>query len=252
MDSIPAAPAGPVSSTSSPSVFERAVLVFTSPGKAWEGLRERSQWWFPMLVVALVSALSAAILHNRAIVPMVVEGWEQAVQNGNMTADQMAEMERFFTGPAGLAMSAIQQFIFGALITFIMALAVYFGVGFVLGTKLKYRLSLEVAAWSALVTLPNLVLATALGWFRETMRGVHTGFGILLPESDPPSKLMTALGVVLDALGPLSLWYLVVAVLGASALSGAPRRSVAWTLGILYLVMVLFGAGLASLMAPAS
>ena len=42
---------------------------------------------------------------------------------------------------------------------------------------------------------------TALGWIKETMRGVHVGFGILLPDMDPPSKLHVALGVLLDGLG---------------------------------------------------
>ena len=56
------------------------------------------------------------------------------------------------------------------------------------------------------------------------MKGVHVGFGLLLPDADTPSRLSVGLGVVLDALGPLSIWYVVVMVLGAAALSGAPRR----------------------------
>jgi hypothetical protein len=84
------------------------------------------------------------------------------------------------------------------------------------------------------------------------MRGVHIGFGVLLPPQDAPTKLSVGLGVFLDGIGPLALWYLWVAIVGAAALSGAARRPVAWTLGILYLVLLGFGAGLAAVFTPGS
>ena len=95
-------------------------------------------------------------------------------------------------------------------------------------------------------------MTALVAWNRETMKGVHIGFGLLLPETDTPSKLMTWFGAVLDAMGPLSIWYVVVLVLGAAALSGAPRRNVAWVLGSLYLVLVLLFASLGTLFSPTS
>ena len=59
--------------------------------------------------------------------------------------------------------------------------------------------------------------------------------------------MMVALGVFLDGIGPFALWYLAVGVVGASALSGAKRRSVAWVLGVLYLVFLALMAALAAL-----
>jgi hypothetical protein len=92
---------------------------------------------------------------------------------------------------------------------------VWFGIGFILGRPLSYRLSLEVAAWSGLIAIPTHILTGILAWTRETMRGVHAGFGILLPDSETPNRFMIGLGIFLDALGPLSIWYVVVLVLGA-------------------------------------
>jgi hypothetical protein len=135
--------------------------------------------------------------------------------------------------------------------TFLVGLVVWFGVGFVLGTGMKYRLALEVASWSSLITLPAYLLTTVMAWMKQTMRGLHVGFGILLPDVDPPSKLMVALGVILDSIGPLSIWYLVVGIIGAAALSGAPRKSVTWVLASLYLVLVVFMAAMAALFTPA-
>jgi hypothetical protein len=52
----------------------------------------------------------------------------------------------------------------------------------------------------------------------------------------------------LIAIGPLSIWYLAVLIIGASALSGAPRKSTAWVLGGLYLVLMAGFAVLAGMM----
>jgi hypothetical protein len=233
------------------SPWRRAVLVFTRPSQAWEGLKEHPQWWFPMLVMILVSILVSIVLYDRAIVPMVIEGWERQVANEQMTSQQLDQMVQFMESPVGKVVSVAQQVIGVPIILFFTALLMWFGVGFVLGTGMKYRLALEVAAWSSLITIVASLLTVGLAWQRQTMRGVHVGFGILLPEVDPPTKLSVALGTLLDWVSPLYIWYLVVAILGASALSGAPRKSVAWTLGILYLVIGVFVAGLAALFTPA-
>jgi hypothetical protein len=245
---IPASP--PAGPTLSP--LQRAIAVFVRPAEAWTGLVDRVQWWFPMIVALLVSVLSAAVLHQRAIVPMMMETWDRQVASGQLDPAQLDRMEQFFTSPTGTAIIVGQQAIAVPLMMLAIALVVWFAVAFILGTRFRYRLALEVVSWSSLITIPTTILVTALGWMKQNMRGVHVGFGILLPEADPPSKLLTALGVILDALGPLSIWYLVVGILGAAALSGAPRRSVAWTMGALYAVLLLLFAGLAALFVPAA
>jgi hypothetical protein len=229
------------------SVWQRAIAVFARPTSAWSGLESRSQWWFPLVVMMLLSAGFAAALHQRALMPMISESWEQAVADGRMTAAQVDKMEAFMGGPLGMAMTVGQQVIAWPIILLVSALGVWFGVGFVLGRKFRYRLAFETVAWSSLVTIPGQLLAGALAWSRETMRGLHTGFGILLPESDTPSKLMTGLGFFLDAIGPLALWYLAVVIIGAAAVSGAPRKSVGWVFGALYVGMTIFFAALGAM-----
>jgi len=231
-------------------VMARAIRIFASPSEAWGGLKQRSQWWFPMLVVVLFGVLSTAVLHQRSIVPMVRAQWDQQVESGQMTPQQAEQAEAFITGPAGLGFTLIQQAVLAPLMMLVVALMVWFGVGFVLGSSLKFRHALEVAAWSSLILIPAQFLTSIIGWFKETLRGVHVGFGILLPDADVPSKLQVGLGVFLDALGPLSIWYLAVGIIGASVLSGAARKSTAWVLGGLYLVLVLGMAALAALFTP--
>ena len=45
---VAAAPAEPAPARLNP--IRRAVLVFTHPTRAWEGLEQHAQWWWPLLV----------------------------------------------------------------------------------------------------------------------------------------------------------------------------------------------------------
>jgi len=234
------------------SVWQRAIAIFARPGSAWSGLDRRAQWWFPAVVLILVGGAFAAALHHRAMLPMIMESWDQAVSEGRMTPQQVDRMEAFMGGPAGLAFAVGQQVVAIPIVMILSAVVVWFGVGFVLGTRMRFRLAFEVVAWAMLVTIPGQLLTGALAWSRETLKGIHTGFGILVPESDPATKLQVGLGFFLDAIGPLSIWYLAVLILGAAALSGAARKSVAWVLGGLYVALMVFFGALAAMMTRGS
>jgi hypothetical protein len=239
-------------STPSLSLLQRTVAIFTRPTQAWHGLRERSQWWFPLLLVALVGVVSMSAVYQRAFLPMITGQMESQVESGQMPAESYDQAVAFMSGPIGLAIFVVQQLFFTVLLLFVVALFIWFGMSFVLGQKMKYRWAVAVAAWSSLVTIPATLLTTLLAWYKEDWQSAHVGFGILLPETDRPTKLMTALGIFLDGIGPLALWYVAVLVIGTATLSGAPRRSTAYVIGALYLVLVILGAALASLQAPAA
>lgn len=243
---------GEVASETEPvlSPTQRFVAIFVRPGQAWGGLKQRAQWWFPMLVMIVLSVATTLLLHDRALVPMMIDSWDEQVANGQMQREQVDGMIEFFAGPGGHAVTAIQQAIFTPLMMLVVALVVWFGVGFVLGTGLKFRLAFEVAAWSSLITIPATLVASALGWVRETMQGIHVGFGALLPEMEDPTKFGVAIRAFLDAIGPFAIWYVVVGIIGAATLSGAPRKSVAWVVGILYLAIAVFMSALAAMFAP--
>ena len=241
----------PAVSEASMSPFARFVAVFARPTRAWDGLRTHAQWWFPVVVVVLVGCVGSAVLQKRALIPMMTDTWEEAVQSGRMQPQAAERMEQFFESPAGYAVTLGQQVVIIPVFILLVALAIWFGVGFVLGTGLKYRLALELAAWGSLINLPAQIIAFAEAWALQTFKGVHVGLGALLP-ADSHEKWMVGLRVFLDAIGPFSIWYLAVTVIGAAVLSGAPRKSVAWVLITLYLVIMACIAVIAALFAPGS
>lgn len=251
MDTAPARNAPAPAPEAGVSVFARLVAVFASPARAWDGLQSRAQWWFPVLLVMLVQTVSGFLLYDRAILPMIVSRWEQAVETGQMTGEQLASAEQMMSQPMWRAFTVVQQDVVWFLMVLVSALAVWFGVGFILGSRMRYRHALEVVAWSSLVMIPAMILTSVLAWSRGTIEGVHVGFAALLPAAESPGKLMTGLKVFLDGIGPFSIWYLVVAVFGASALSGAPRRPVAWVVTVLYVVLLMIMAALSAIFTPA-
>jgi hypothetical protein len=235
-----------------PSLLGRLTAIFAKPAGAWTGLARRPQWWFPLLVMMLCNVAFTLTLHERAIIPMITSQWDQMVDSGQMTAERVEQMTAFFRSPAGMAMSVGQQVIVWPILMLILGVGISFGVGFVLGNRMSFRLAFEVANWASLILIPSYAITWVLAWTKETLRGIHLGLGALVPMSEPPEKIQIGLASLGDAIGPFNLWFLAVAVLGASALTGAPRKSVAWVLGGLYVALAIFMSALAFVFTPGS
>lgn len=246
------APAAEAEPSRSLSLTGRLVAIFVRPAQAWSGLQEKKQWWFPLLITSLLQVALMLPLYERAYLPMYFEQLDAQIASGAIEPAQAAKAEELMgtsvMGPIVAAVSGVSN----AVLTFGLALLIAFGVAFILGAKFRYRLALEVAAWSGLVWLPQQVAFFALAWSQQTMKGIHFGLAAFLPEADPPAKWHTMLTVLLDAFGPFNVWFVVVAVLGCSALSGAPRRGVAWVLGGLAVALAVVSALLAGWLSPAT
>lgn len=245
----------PVASPGAPqpsmSVWSRAVAVFARPAQAWTGLEHRAQWWFPVLVSVLVSIGGTLLVYQRAIVPGQLAQFERQVEAGQLPAEAMARVEEQVASPLSMGVTAGAIVVAVPLMTCVFALLPWIGAGFLLGRRFRYREAFAVTAWAGLVAIPGQLLTYALAWINESMSGVHTGFGVLLPVEDPPSKLMVGLGTFLDqGIGPLALWYVLVLALGAAALTGGDRRRVILTVGTVWLVVLAIVSVVAGLFAP--
>jgi hypothetical protein len=249
MESAPPIPIAPDVPTTTLSPFERLVFVFARPAQAWSGLESRAQWWFPLLLMLTMNIAFAAVLHDRAIVPMVTAKWDDMVESGQMTPEAAEKARASLDQPVMRTVMVAQQAIMWPIMMLVTALGVWASVSFMLGSKLTFRQAFEVATWSSLVLIPGTILTGVIAWTRGTLQDVHLGLAALLPDTSSPGRLMAGVIAFLDALGPFSIWWLVVAILGASALSRAPRPAVARVMVIVYLVFALCAAGLAAMFA---
>jgi len=228
---VPTPDAAPI-----PSPLARVGLIFTRPTRAWTGLDQRVQWWFPLLIVAGAYALALLATYHKSYLPMIMNSIDQRVASEQMSADQAAQVERMYGSPGGMAIMTSILSVQYLLVIFVFSLLVWLGGAFILGRPFRYRLALEVTWWAELVRLVQVVADHAVAYFG--------GLDLL--------HVHTAAGRFLDMLGPLGLWYAAVLVLGLSALSGAPRKAAAWVGGGIYLIFALLLAALSGLSAPSS
>lgn len=244
----PAGPAAPPPARLSP--IERTVRIFAKPSAAWDDLRERGQWWFPLILGVIVFITLQVVSFESVTLPMMHEQWDQAVSDGRMQPAQVDAAEQAMTGPVGRGFMHAFQAVTWPVFLLLQALVLWFGAGFVLGTNLKYRQALDVICWSTLVKIPELILFFFLASQRGSIQGVHLGLGILVPESETPNKVMTGVATFLDSLGPFNVWWGVVVILGVGALTGAPRRNLAWVLVSLYLAFSVLLAAVGAFFNP--
>lgn len=230
--------------------WERARRVFVSPSTAWEGMEEQVQWWIPMLFVGVVGALGFAAIYQRSFIPMVLDQLDQSVVNGQLPAEKVDQIEAFYSGPTAMLLFGAMQVLTLSVMSFLWAAVAWFGVGFVLGARFRYRLALEAVAWAGLVMIPSQILTFGIAWSLETLKGVHVGLAALLTMSDPPTKLQAGLAVFLDAISPFAAWNLFILIVLCSSLSRLPRRNIAWVLVSLYLALAAIIAAAVGIFAP--
>lgn len=243
------APATPESPEVTLSPLQRAVRIFTDPVHAWSGLSARAQFLVPLLLVMGVGLASTAILYHRAIVPMQLEQMERQVLDGQMPAESFDRAAGMIDSPMMLGVTLVFVVLGTLLFYVVAAAAVSFGVSFVLGGKLRFRLGLEAATWAGLVTLPGSLIFTVMAWLQETM-DVRLSPAVMLPAMSEATKFQAGLISFFQWLNPFSLWFLAVMVIGASVLSGAPRKNVAWVLVGLYLAFAVVLSAVAMMLSP--
>jgi hypothetical protein len=249
--SVAAEPAGPTATPPARlSPLQRTVRIFARPSAAWDDLKERGQWLFPLLIGVAVFVTLQVVSFDYVTLPMMRDQWDQAVSQGRMESSQVDQAERAMSGPVGRGTMHTVQGLTWPAILMLQALVLWFGAGFVLGTSLKYRQAFDVICWSTLVKLPELILFFVLAIQRGSVQGVHLGLGVLVPEPETPSKVLTGLATFLDSLGPFNIWWGVVVILGVGALTGAPRRNLAWVLIALYLAFSVLLAAVSAFFSP--
>ena len=230
----------PMDAEPSLSVLQRAVAIFSRPTAAWSGLKTRGQWWFPLIIVTVVNVAFSAALWERAILPMQLDAMEEQVSAGKMEPAALDRAETMMRSPAGLAFAALPWVILSPLFSMIAALILMAAVGFMLGGQLPFRPAFEVATWSGLIQIPGVIVTGILAWSKQTMEGVHVSLAALLPEPDKTDLVMRSIVGVLDGLGPFGIWWIAVVIIGASALSGVARKRVAWSVGGIYVGLLVF------------
>lgn len=218
-----------------PGAVERIMMVFFSPGKLGESLRQTSPWFWAIAIVGTVSAIGWLLIPVDLVRQMMEA---QAAANPQAQGGAGLETMVKFARYGGAAIGLVFAFLGAAVI----AGAVYLVFNLILGQEHSFRQHLSATAHTYWISLLGFLLTIPI-WLAKENIEIKLGFGLLLPDN--PSSFS---GHLLNSITLFGLW-------GAMALgaieSGLSEgrvsvgKSVGAVLG-LYLVWVLVSAARAT------
>ncbi len=219
-----------------PGPVQRINMVFFSPGKLGEHLRQASPWFWTLAIVGVVSAIAWVLLPTELLQRMLEAQTAGRPQpQGGPSPETMVMFARY----AGAASALVFTFIGAAVI----AGCLYLVFNLILGQEHSYRQHISATAHIFWVNLLGFLLTIPIWLAKEDIQ-IKLGLGLLLP--DEPSSFVEHL---LSSITLFGLWGAVAlgavqSGLSAGRISGG--KAIAAVLG-LYLVWVLGSAVRATL-----
>jgi hypothetical protein len=232
------------------SFWWRWLNVYISPGEAFQDVARKPEFIFP-IIVAIVGALAVieTMLTKIGAAQIVRTSIEQSGRASSMTAEQMQQaISR--SAPIVVVVTHIVA-VLGPVIFVVVVAAL--GLAFVngiLGSKVDFKTSLSVVAYSSLIGAISSLMTVAVILFGDVERfnpnnPSPTNLGFFLNPLET-SKPVMALASSVDL---FSVWTLVLLGIGYSAATGGKVKP--FTVSMLYLgallVWVLGKVGLAML-----
>jgi hypothetical protein len=228
------APPSPIDAApSAPWPFpRRLVAVFTRPQALFEHLAGRPAWFVPFILLLVAASVFVLATWNTAWLPYMMAQMEEQGQ-----PDQTYEfIEKF-----GLPMYAILIPVFGAAATLILAVAVMFVGGFLLGGRLSFRQSLSIVSHAGLVTLVALPIKILLANAAQSPQ-VTLGPGALLPVGEQEGFAMKFLAAFLQSFDVFTIWQTVLVALGVSIVARVAFKTSLTAMFGLFLLFAVIGA----------
>jgi hypothetical protein len=217
------------------------VRVLYAPGSTFEEQREKPTWFLPWLIIAIVC---------------VGIGFWQLPYTQRVIELALASRPN----PPQVSPSVLRtQAMFGVVVTpvfFLIAALVGAGILFLLvsiaGSSARFRGLLSATVFAQVLVPITLILQGIILRMRgapadaiSTMADAQPALGLNLLVS--PESTGRFVGALLAGIGPLPIWSLFITAIGIMRLEGV-KKSTAWTAAIgSYVVLLLVGAGLASL-----
>jgi len=185
-----------------PNLIQRIMLVFFSPGKLGEILRERSPWFWTLAVIAIISLITVITMPEDFLVQVFTQG--RQVEEGQLLAPSIMRL-------ISIGSAVVMTFVGAAITAGVLYLffSVFFGQ--TEGT-FKQQLSAVAHAWWILTIGNTIQYGLQLAKGDATLR---FGLGLILPEE--PSSFG---GFLLNNITIFGLWATVALALIQTGLSG--------------------------------
>ncbi len=200
------------------------INIIIEPGKAFEHIKEKDDWWIPFLGLVVVTLIFL---------------WISAPAMSRITAQQMAQMgiDRQIPKSAELIKYVVAPIATFIGFLFISLILWFFGNAF--GTDWNYIKALDLYCYSSVVQIIRSILNTSLLLVRGipnimTLRDLNIATGLNMFFSPENPKLYA----FLSGIEVFSIWQFVLIGYGISAITGISKKKAAIVSVILYILSV--------------
>lgn len=234
-EAIEAPPLGPA---------QRVVDTFVAPSKAFDSVRQNSDWWIPFIVASVVGVLYAFVLLHKIGLPMLVDS---IIHQSRMLDTQLAsatpEAAAQIRARVGtqLKLSYIAP-VFSLLIGLACAGVLMATANFGAGGRSSYKQMMGVWFYGTLpLSLFYLLVMVAIyagiaGDSYNMKNPIGTNIGFYLANADLPKTLMP----LLSAFDLFAIWTAVLLTIGVSTVAGIKRGAAAVVVFGWWVVVILF------------
>lgn len=235
--------------------WQRVLDTFTAPSKTFEDIKHGNRsWWLPLIIYALVSYLLFAVVANRIGMQQVVENQihlnpkaEARLAQAPPAQREMSTKISLYVTEAGFIASPV----FVLVGTAIMALVLWGTINFVFAGKATFSgiFAVFMYAWLPSILKSLLGIITILAGMAPESFNIKniapTNLGAFLD----PIETNKALYTLATSLDLITIWTLVLLSIGIATVAGVKRGSGYVAVFGWWILIVLFGVGIAAITA---
>lgn len=234
----------PVSTSQPLSQGARFIDTFVAPSKTFNDIRRNASWWFPFIVVCILSLIFAYTALHKVGLPTLVDS---VVHSNASLSDRLASATPDQAAKIRSSIEMQFRFMYVAPVIFLIVGLIVAGIflgtaNFLFGGKANYKQMLAVWFYGTLplIFISLLTIITLFAGMQSDSfnikNTVGTNIGYFLQGGDMPHWLVT----LLSSVDVFAIWSAIVLTIGVSIVAGIKRSSAAIVVFGWWAIYVLF------------
>lgn len=156
--------------------FLKIVGIFSKPKETFVSIDEKPNWFFPFIILIIISIISLIITYHNIILP---EQISRITEMRDLTEEQLAKVKETIGGISGLIISLVSV-IFALPIFLFAKSGVLFVCSNIFGGETTFKKVLSVSSWALLVEALATVIKTPIMLLKHSSE-VVTSLALFFP-----------------------------------------------------------------------
>ncbi len=223
------------------SMLETFIAVFTNPEQAFQSIKARPNWLFPVIAIILFGILSSIFLAD-----INIEMQKKAILDSERIQEEQKDMflaefeDPSFMRKYGFGIIGIAFYVFAG---FSIAALAFMVVGnFIMGGSTTFKQNFTLFAWGSLIGIVESLIKIPLMVSKGTIE-VYTSLAVFMDSSQ--SK--TVLFGILNAIDLFAIWKIIVFAIGFSVIYNFSKGKSYAAVISLYVLYTLGAVGISQL-----